>query len=246
MRPETTQRRHSPQLDLPGQTHVAEGPHDQTGMYVMHFAFRRDLVAFQGAVRHTPLGDAATWHALSNRWARFASVLHHHHNAEDEAYWPLLAQAVAERGTPGDQLEVEAMSTEHAAIDPELEACREAFAGVLEHPCQAHRNALDIRVTGLHQLLSEHLRHEETIVLPMLQRIWTSEEFAAAEKGVQKHYPAKDAPFIVAWAMWRLPDSARDRMFHLAGPGYAVLHRLVRRRFARRELAAFRYADPLG
>lgn len=245
MTSDTTVRRHTPQLDLPGQTHVAEGPHDQTGMYVMHFAFRRDLMAFEGAVRHTPLGDAGTWRALSNRWTRFAEVLHHHHSAEDDAYWPLLARAVSERGTAEDRVEVEAMTEEHAGIDPELDACREAFAGVLDHPCDAHRNALDIRVTGLHQLLSEHLRHEETVVLPMLQRLWTAEEFAAAEKGVQKHYPAKDAPFIVAWAMWRLPDAAQDRMFGLAGTGYAVLHRLVRRRFARRELATFRYANPL-
>ena len=63
---------HRPQLDLPGQTHVAEGPNDQTGMYVMHFAFRRDLAAFASSVRATPLGDHETWQALGARWARFA------------------------------------------------------------------------------------------------------------------------------------------------------------------------------
>lgn len=241
MRPDPTP--YPPQLDLPGQTHVAEGPHDQTGMYVMHFAFRRDLAAFRSAVRQTPLGDVETWRALEARWTRFAEVLHHHHHAEDEEYWPRLARAVAERGTAEDQHEVAAMSEEHAGIDPEVDACREAFAQVLAHPCDGHRNALDIRVTGLHQLLSEHLRHEETVVLPMLQRIWTAEDFAAAEKGVQKHYPLKDAPFIVAWALWRIPEPARVRMIELAGPVYAVLHRLTGRRFARRELATFRYAD---
>ncbi|WP_148616444.1 hemerythrin domain-containing protein [Nocardioides rubriscoriae] len=244
MRPDPAARTHPPQLDLPGQTHVAEGPHDQTGMYVMHFAFRRDLAAFSSAVRQTPLGDAGTWRALAARWSRFAEVLHHHHEAEDDAYWPLLAAAAAERGSAGDQDEVAAMTEEHAGIDPELDACREAFVRVLEHPCDAHRNALDIRVTGLRELLLEHLHHEETVVLPMLQRLWTTEEFEAAEKGVQKHYPPKEAPFIVAWALWRLPEPARDRMVGLAGPAYAVLHRVVRRRFARRELATFRYADP--
>lgn len=29
-------RAHPEQLSLPGQAHVAPGPHDQTGMYVMH------------------------------------------------------------------------------------------------------------------------------------------------------------------------------------------------------------------
>ena len=42
------------QLSLPGQSHTAEGPHDHTGMYVMHFGFRRDLTNFASAVAHTP------------------------------------------------------------------------------------------------------------------------------------------------------------------------------------------------
>ena len=38
-----------PQLTLPGQAHTAEGPHDQTGMYVMHHALRRDFERFAAA-----------------------------------------------------------------------------------------------------------------------------------------------------------------------------------------------------
>ena len=57
-----------PQLDLPGQTHVAQGPHDQTGMYVMHHAFRRDLVMFAEAAAVTPADDREVWRALSRRW----------------------------------------------------------------------------------------------------------------------------------------------------------------------------------
>jgi hemerythrin-like domain-containing protein len=240
---DTAVHRHPQQLDLPGQTHVAEGPHDQTGMYVMHHALRRDLAAFRSAVPRTPLGDTATWRALAARWTRFAEVLHHHHTAEDEAYWPLLASAVAGRGTAEDRAEVAAMAEEHAGIDPELEACGTAFAAVVEHPCDAHRNALDLRVAGLQELLLEHLRHEEGVVLPMLQRIWTEEEFAAAEEGVQKYYPLREAPFLVAWALWELPEPAQRRMVALAGRAYGVLHVLARRGFARRERAAFRYAD---
>src|SRR6478735_9399274 len=96
---------HRPQLDLPGQTHVAEGPLDQTGMYVMHYAFRRDLAAFASSVRATPLGDHDTWEALTHRWARFAATLHHHHTAEDTLYWPMLLVAVEARGTEADLLE---------------------------------------------------------------------------------------------------------------------------------------------
>ena len=70
----TTALDHHRQLDLPGQTHVAEGPHDMTGMYVMHHAFRRDLAAFASSVRATPLGDTATWEALAGP---LGAVRHH-------------------------------------------------------------------------------------------------------------------------------------------------------------------------
>ena len=42
-------------LLLPGQTHAAPGPYDMTGMYVVHHCVRRDLAAFEAAVRNTPV-----------------------------------------------------------------------------------------------------------------------------------------------------------------------------------------------
>jgi hemerythrin-like domain-containing protein len=82
------------QICLPGQTHVAEGPHDQTGMYVMHHAFRRDLDRFQAAVRATPVDERDTWRALAARWERFAEALHHHHTVEDEHIWPVMERRI--------------------------------------------------------------------------------------------------------------------------------------------------------
>ncbi len=96
-----TTERFPQQISLPGQAHVADGPHDQSGMYVIHHAFRRDLAAFEAAVRATPVGDAPTWAALGARWTRFATVLHHHHGVEDEHLWPvLLGKAPATRPRP--------------------------------------------------------------------------------------------------------------------------------------------------
>jgi hemerythrin-like domain-containing protein len=230
-----------PQLDLPGQTHVAEGPHNMTGMYVMHHAFRRDLAAFASSVPATPLGDTDTWRALTRRWARFAQTLHHHHSAEDEHYWPALLTSVQARGTEADLAEVHAMSEEHADIDPAVTAVGDAFAAVVEHPCEEHRNALDIRLAGLREVLGAHLRHEETVVLPLVQRVMTPDEFQAVETAIGKSYPVREVPFIVGWAMDGLPADARQAMFTMAGAPYRVLHALVRRRYERAEARAFRH-----
>ena len=237
---------HRPQLDLPGQTHVAEGPLDHTGMYVMHHAFRRDLAAFASSVEATPLGDTATWAALGHRWSRFFSVLHHHHTAEDTLYWPVLLTAVEARGTDDDKAEVRAMSDEHAEIDPLLRACGEGFTAVVDHPCEEHRNALAIRLAGLREVLGEHLRHEETVVLPLVQRAMTEAEMQVVEKAIGKSYPVREMPFIVGWAMEGLPTDAREAMFALAGAPYRVVYALVRPWFRRGEARAFRYGEGRG
>ncbi len=231
------------QLNLPGQACVADGPHDHTGMYVMHHAFRRDLAAFASAVGATPLGDASTWAALRRRWTCFAEALHHHHHAEDEHYWPVLAQAVELRGSSSDRAEVAAMEDEHSAIDPQVAVCADAFAAMVTHPCAEHRNALDIRLAGLRELLGEHLRHEETVVLPLVQRVMTAEEFRDVDRAIGQAYPLRSVPFMIAWVMQGLPRVAQDRMVALAGRPYLVLYLLLRGRFERAERRAFRYSD---
>lgn len=233
---------HPRQLSLPGQTHVADGPHDQSGMYLMHHAFRRDLTSFVRAVRGTPVGEAAVWAALQERWARFATVLHHHHEIEDSAIWPVLlehARTDADRAAEQTLLDMEA---EHDGIDPTLTGCGEGFAAMVTHPCDDHRNALDVRVTAARELLARHLEHEETEALPYLQRAMTTEEFAASEKAAGQGYPLSMVPFLVPWVLHGLPgDSGRDFMAR-QGRVYAVVHALTRRGFARRERRAFRYA----
>src|SRR5436305_12157744 len=86
------------QLKLPGQAAAPDGPIELSGMFLMHHAFRRDLVAFTSAATRTPLGDRSTWKALSKRWGRFGKVLHKHHTAEDAGLWPLLLERVRRAG----------------------------------------------------------------------------------------------------------------------------------------------------
>jgi hemerythrin-like domain-containing protein len=229
----------TPQLRLPGQTHVAEGPYDQTGMYVMHHAFRRDLDRFVAAARNTPVDAGEVWRALADRWSRFDRTLHHHHLIEDTAIWPALLRHAAD--SPEDLATLAAMEAEHEVIDPALTSVRSALADMVAHPCEDHQRALVIRLTALHQALHEHLRHEETDALPLLQRTMTAEEWEASEEAAKKGYPLRDVPFLVPWVLDDLPEAGRHRMLELAGPAYAALGRLFRSRYARRDAVAFRH-----
>lgn len=230
------------QIMLPGQTHAAEGPHDQTGMYVMHHAFRRDLTAFESAVRQTPVGDRATWRALQARWERFATILHHHHEVEDRSIWPALVAHAEGSGDVEAQQTLLAMEDEHADIDPALAAVRQGFASMVEHPCDDHRNALDVHVTSMRAALLDHLRHEETEALPYLQRVMTPAEFEASERAAAAGYPARLMPFLLPWVADGLPEGVLDRLVGSAGTPYLVVLRVFRPGFLRRERRAFRHA----
>lgn len=232
-----------PQLTLPRQAHTAEGPHDQTGMYVMHHALRRDFVRFTAAVESTPVSERDVWVALERRWVAMADVLHHHHSAEDAHLWPLLlSHAEADGDEEGVALLAD-MEAEHADVDPALHHVREAFAAMAQHPCADHRNALEIRLAAAHELLLDHLAHEETYALPMLQRTLSVEENTAFEKAVEKAYPVSSIPFVLPWAMDGLPADVRERMMESTPPGYGLLLRLFRPRFERGDRRAFRYAQ---
>jgi hypothetical protein len=231
-----------PQVTLPGQAHTAEGPYDQTGMYVMHHAFRRDLNQFVSAIRNTPVGEAETWTALSWRWDRFDTVLHHHHTIEDEAIWPVLLGHADAAGHADDRATLEAMEAEHATIDPALQAVRTSFAAMTDHPCADHRNALDIRVTALREALLQHLHHEETEALPLLQATMTPQEWKTAEAAAAKGYPPRVLPFMIPWVAYDVPRDVFVPILRDAGRAYAVLYRLTKNRFAKAERKTFRYA----
>ncbi|WP_051276462.1 hemerythrin domain-containing protein [Marmoricola sp. URHB0036] len=229
------------QLTFPGQSHTAEGPHDQTGMYVMHFAFRRDLHNLVAAVEHTPVSEVEVWAALRERWAKFADVLHHHHSVEDEHLWPALRRHAEARGQAQDVTLLEDMEAEHEVIDPALAAVRAAFDEMCAHPCADHRNALDIRLAAVHDSLQEHLAHEEGQALPMLQRTLSVEENQSFEEAVAQAYPLRVVPFVMCWALHELPEEGRQRLLAQTPPGYGLVHRMLRGRFERRERLAFRY-----
>jgi hypothetical protein len=226
------------QVTFPGQTNAAAGPHDMRLMYLAHHAFRRDLARFESAVRNTPVGEAEVWARLERRWELFSTVLHHHHTIEDETIWP----PVASRADAAATEVLESMEAEHVLIDPVLAGCAHGFAAMTAHPCADHRNALDVHVTNARQLLVDHLRHEETEAIPLVQSLMTAEEFEAATAFADQGVSPKQVAELVPWALEGLSPELRARELAAAPLPFRVVARLFGRRFQRRERVAFRYA----
>lgn len=232
--PTTTQ----PALD--GQVHPAEGPHDLTGMYLMHHAFRRDLARFEAAVGATPQSDTATWAALSARWRKLASVLRHHHQVEDHAFWPPLLTGVSD---PSDVAVLAAMADEHHRIDPGLAACGQAFDQMARHRSDGPHDVLQRHLGAFRSALTEHLQHEEAEALPLVQAVMTEAQYAEAEAAAATGYPIGLTPFLLPWVADGVPDDVLRPFLARAGRSTVILLALLRGRHARRERRAFRYVS---
>jgi len=142
---------------------------DMTMMYAMHDALRRELVRI---ARITARADDDPRAVLSTAagWQMFKRYLHVHHTSEDDAIWPVMRLALADR--PDDLALLRAMEEEHAAIDPLLSSIDAALAdrsGGLE--------ALGGLTDALATSLTGHLKHEEGETLALIEVTLSPEQW---------------------------------------------------------------------
>lgn len=208
------------QLNLPGQAAAPPGPVDLAGMFLMHHGFRRDLDNFVRVVPLVDPSDRARWQALARRWRLFSMVLHKHHTGEDAGLWPLLLARVDVAGDTAARATLEAMEAEHADIDPLLVSCGQGFDRMATNADLDMRAALEVRLVAARRILAEHLAHEETQALVLVQRYLTDQDWKILE---QDHFAAgyslRESMQALCWVMKDLPDTGRDALFRQSGVG---------------------------
>lgn len=148
---------------------------DPVTMTLFHGALRRDLARARrllqspGALtlrRTRRLGRHLLWLMAQLRW---------HHEGEDHGLWPLLLERAPESAPV-----LEAMESEHQAIDVPLLRVEEAARGLVagrSTPADALA-ALDL----LEGPLLEHLTHEEEAGLPIVRRVLSRREWQQFER----------------------------------------------------------------
>lgn len=229
-------------LLLPGQAASPPGPCDMSGMYLMHHAFRRDLRDLAAAARHTPLDDGATWRALGERWTRFAHHLHEHHSVEDRVLWPLLLDRVDAAGDAAGRDVLAAMEAEHQQIDPLLEQCAVLVEQMASAPDAGSRDQLVWVLGQTRDVLDEHLSHEERDAVLLVQRHVAGEEWEELERKEFRGRPSiGELRFQLPWMVHEVPGEVVTGLVRAAGPVFAFVLRISRRRFLEQHHAAFRH-----
>jgi hemerythrin-like domain-containing protein len=226
------------QYRLPRQAAAPEGPVDVRMMYVMHHAFRRDLVMFAAAAAVTPAADQTTWAALAKRWEIFSEILHHHHSGEDAGLWPWLTKVANDE----EQATLAAMEAEHEQIDPILSSCATGFETVTRTRSAWDAEHLAERLAAARDSLLAHMAHEETEAMALVQKYMTQEDWQGV---VENNFEKKVAPKLlfaaVPWIAYELPRYAVDELLDEAGTPMKIVLMATRGRFARLTARASRH-----
>lgn len=197
---------------------------DLTIMHALHDAFRRDLdiVARHASRRvNDPAARSATWRG----WEMFKAQMHHHHTVEDTKLWPLMQSRLADRR---DELAIlDAMEDEHLLIDPAIAAVDSAFAS-------GNAVAVSDAIDELRRVIRDHLAHEETAAMPIIDQVITPQEWDAFGKQQARDLGLKGAAELFPWLIeGSTPQRTTDVLGLLPPPLRVVAKRVWAPRFAR-------------
>lgn len=201
---------------------------DMSLMQAMHNALRRELEHITRTTERTDT-DPRRILATAAGWEMFKKALHVHHGAEDEALWPVMRQALADR--PDDLALLDAMEAEHDAIDPLIAEIDAALTDPEHGPERVAAGA-----DALRSALTGHLKHEEDQTLPLIDATLTPEQWGHFGQ-VHGSRTGPDAPRLTPWlldgapeetvakTLALLPEPVRAAYREQWQPAYAALDR---------------------
>lgn len=178
---------------------------DMTFMYVFHDALRRDL---ERIARSTAQGSDDPRRMLRSAagWEMFKKYLRIHHQAEDDAVWPVMNKVLADR--PDDLALLDAMEEEHAAIDPLLDAID---SSLVDRDGGSER--LGGLVDSLLTNLTGHLKHEETDALALIDTTLTEAQWQHFGE-LQRNAIGDDTRRYLPWL---LDDMSTEHIAYILG-----------------------------
>lgn len=147
---------------------------DMTEMFAIHDCLRHEFAKLPLTVKAVAEGDADRAAVVGGHVMMMTSMLHAHHEGEDELVWPLL-----EERSPEHADLVTAMVGQHEAMMESVEIAQAQAQAWMASPGVLERSSLHTTLIKLEKELLHHLAMEEQEVVPLISRDLTHEEFAA-------------------------------------------------------------------
>ena len=137
--------------------------------------------------------------AIGRYTAALLAEIRAHHENEDEVLWPVIA------ATAGQAVDLAPLTDDHRAIEAAAGRASQALASFRAQPGASAE--LHASVTGLRDMLDEHITDEEKQILPAMRRYLPAEAYRWCEKQIQRKAPRPRLRFTAPWlARYAQPD----------------------------------------
>lgn len=196
---------------------------------IFHAAFRGTVARFDQALGDFPDGSGQRAQELYRAWAFFDDELHHHHDYEEQFFWPALAQ------TDADLSSVAELDDEHGAMRAALEKATAAMTTLRDGPTAQNAASARTAVAHLGEVLLGHLDHEERDLEPIMAAHVDAPSMKTALANVKKaHFKAMGN--TIEWVRDTAPADAAAMREHMPPPVLFLFRTIGGRRY-RREIA---------
>lgn len=181
-------------------------PIDVRDMKIVHETFRRAYEQTAELVRANPTPSAGRVTFLADHCDFGLTLLHNHHEGEDELLYPLLAERVPE------QVEmIERIEAQHSDVTGAIEEATAACQAWRAAPSQQTGEELAACLENLNAVLQPHLDDEEGTIVPLAAVTVTEQEWRSLGEHARSLIP-RDR-MAVAFGMLLEPLDEDDRRY---------------------------------
>jgi hypothetical protein len=133
--------------------------------------------------------QAAT--VIPPRWGLYVRGLHHHHETEDNTFFPVVVRADSSTEPLITQLE-----HEHQDLITLLDATDAAVTTLGREPTEANKQAAGDAMTAVHDMLFPHLDKEEAQLLPVAAESVDPKQWKKLGDDAFRSIPKSDLPIV--------------------------------------------------
>ncbi|MGB8196077.1 MAG: hemerythrin domain-containing protein [Acidimicrobiales bacterium] len=194
-------------------------------MAIIHETFRRAYNESARLIRANPTPSAGRVTFLADHVDFGLSMLHHHHEGEDEILYPLLVKRAPEHAARTEQID-----REHQEVKGAIGAAQTASTKWRAMPTAETGEALAAALDALNTALIPHLDNEEREIVPLAAVTVSQDEWNSLAKHGIASVPNNKK--MIAFGMILEPLSSVDQKYMLSNlpPPVKVLYRVAGKR----------------
>jgi hemerythrin-like domain-containing protein len=200
-------------------------PIEVRDMRIIHETFRRSYDEAAALIRANPTPSPGRVTFLADHVDFGLSMLHHHHEGEDEILYPLLVERAPEHAQRTEQID-----REHQEVKAAIDAAQVASSKWRAAPTAESGEALAASLDAVNAALLPHLDNEEREIVPLAAVTVTQKEWNSLAKHGIASVPNNKK--MIAFGMILEPLEPVDRVYMLSNvpPPVKVLYHLVGKR----------------